>query len=228
MSVHLQMERARVAGEALAQVGLPALVFDDPGNVLVATHLIEALGDHIRWRAHDRVSLRDGNADALFRKAISTLDQSPQSNRSSRCSISRLRKYMCPPSGWWRNGRGNRRHSRCFEQHRPHATPRSAGKDGVPSSGLSGRASRRPDNATRESEQPLICRTNCIGALQKAGSRIFGRGGDGKSFLEMSLLVAKKKANIARTLDRLCPGSRPINSQDRDADDGRRPARRFA
>jgi hypothetical protein len=39
MSVRLNMERARIAGETLAIIGLPALVFDERGKVLAANHL---------------------------------------------------------------------------------------------------------------------------------------------------------------------------------------------
>ena len=42
--------------------------------MLAANPLIEALTDHIRWRAQDRVSLKDLSADALFQQAIATLD----------------------------------------------------------------------------------------------------------------------------------------------------------
>jgi DNA-binding CsgD family transcriptional regulator len=36
--------------------------------------LIEALYDYIRWRAQDRVSLKDTSANALFRQAVETLN----------------------------------------------------------------------------------------------------------------------------------------------------------
>jgi DNA-binding CsgD family transcriptional regulator len=74
MSARLQLERARAAAETLALIGLPALVFDERGKVLAANHLIEALTDHIRWRAQDRVSLKDSSADALFHQIIETLN----------------------------------------------------------------------------------------------------------------------------------------------------------
>jgi hypothetical protein len=74
MSTRLQMERAWVVSETLALIGLPALVFGASGSILAANHLIEALTDHIRWRAKDRISLKDGNADALLHQAIATLD----------------------------------------------------------------------------------------------------------------------------------------------------------
>jgi DNA-binding CsgD family transcriptional regulator len=74
MSARLQLERARIASETLALIGLPALVFDHMGKVLAANHLIEALTDHIRWRAQDRVALKDSGANALFQLAIESLD----------------------------------------------------------------------------------------------------------------------------------------------------------
>jgi DNA-binding CsgD family transcriptional regulator len=73
MSARLQLERARIASETLALIGLPALVFDNLGKVLAANRLIEALTDQIRWRAQDRVSLKDSGANALFQQAIATL-----------------------------------------------------------------------------------------------------------------------------------------------------------
>jgi len=74
MSARLQLQRARVASDTLALIGLPALVFDDLGKVLAANHLIEALSDYIRWHAQDRVSLKDTSANALFRQAVETLN----------------------------------------------------------------------------------------------------------------------------------------------------------
>jgi DNA-binding CsgD family transcriptional regulator len=74
ISARLQLELAQAAAATLALIGLPALVFDESGKVLAANELIELLTDHIRWRAQDRVSLRDLSADALFRQAIATLD----------------------------------------------------------------------------------------------------------------------------------------------------------
>jgi DNA-binding CsgD family transcriptional regulator len=74
MSARLQLERARIASETLALLGLPALVFDHQGKVLAANHLIEALTDQIRWHARDRISLKDSSAQALLRRAIANLD----------------------------------------------------------------------------------------------------------------------------------------------------------
>ena len=74
MSARLQLERARVASETLALLGLPALVFDYQGRVLAANGLIEALTDQIRWQAQDRLSLKDSSANILFQQAIAALD----------------------------------------------------------------------------------------------------------------------------------------------------------
>jgi len=74
MSARLQLERARVASETLALIGLPALVLDGGGKVLAANDLIEALAGTIIWRAHERISLADKAADALFAQAIETLN----------------------------------------------------------------------------------------------------------------------------------------------------------
>jgi DNA-binding CsgD family transcriptional regulator len=73
MSARLQLERARAATAMLASIGLPALVFDLAGRVLVANELVERLSDHVRWRAQDRFALKDSKADALLRQAIETL-----------------------------------------------------------------------------------------------------------------------------------------------------------
>ena len=74
ISARLQLERARVAGEALAAIGVPALVFNETGKVLSANSLIEAMTAFVRWRAFDKVSLKDKGADRLLRDAIATID----------------------------------------------------------------------------------------------------------------------------------------------------------
>jgi DNA-binding CsgD family transcriptional regulator len=83
MSARLQLERARAATAMLASIGLPALVFDRAGRVLVANELVERLNDHVHWRAQDRFSFKDSKADAQLRRAIETLQSdSVESNRS--------------------------------------------------------------------------------------------------------------------------------------------------
>ncbi len=74
LSARLQLERAQIASDTLARIGLPALVIDERGKVLATNHLIEALTTHLRWRARDRVAFKDGAVDSLFRQAIETLD----------------------------------------------------------------------------------------------------------------------------------------------------------
>ena len=74
MSARLQLERARAASETLELIGLPAMVFNERGKVLAANRLMEALTDHVRWQAHDRVSLTDPIADALLQQTIKALD----------------------------------------------------------------------------------------------------------------------------------------------------------
>jgi DNA-binding CsgD family transcriptional regulator len=74
LSARLQLERARVASETLALIGLPALVLNEQGKVLAANHLIEAMTGYVHWRAHDRVSLSDRAADRLLREAVGTID----------------------------------------------------------------------------------------------------------------------------------------------------------
>jgi DNA-binding CsgD family transcriptional regulator len=74
MSARLQLERAQATSEALARVGLPALVLDVKGKVLAANRLIEMLSGHIQWGAQDRVSLKDRAADQILRDAIAAID----------------------------------------------------------------------------------------------------------------------------------------------------------
>jgi DNA-binding CsgD family transcriptional regulator len=82
MSARLQLERARIASETLAVMGLPALVLNEQGKVLAANSLIEALTSYVQWRAQDRVSLKDKAADKLLRDAIAAIDVAGRSVRS--------------------------------------------------------------------------------------------------------------------------------------------------
>ena len=74
LSARLQLERARIASDTLAALGLPAMVLNEQGKVLAANPLIEALTSYIHWRAQDRVSLKDRAADQLLRDAIAAID----------------------------------------------------------------------------------------------------------------------------------------------------------
>jgi DNA-binding CsgD family transcriptional regulator len=82
LSARLQLERARVASETLAALGLPALVLNEHGKVLAANSLIEALGSYVQWRAFDRVSLKDKAGDKLLRDAVAAIDVAGGSVRS--------------------------------------------------------------------------------------------------------------------------------------------------
>jgi DNA-binding CsgD family transcriptional regulator len=72
LSARLQLERARLASETLAALGIPALVVNAQCKVLAANHLMEALTGYVHWRARDRVSLTDRAADLLFQQATSS------------------------------------------------------------------------------------------------------------------------------------------------------------
>ena len=74
ISARLQLERARVAGQALAAMGVPALVFDETGKVLFANPLIETMTGFVQWRAFGFVSLKDKAADQLLRDAIAIVN----------------------------------------------------------------------------------------------------------------------------------------------------------
>jgi DNA-binding CsgD family transcriptional regulator len=82
LSARLQLERARIASETLAALGLPALVLNDQSKVLAANSLIEALSGYVQWRAQDRVSLKDKAADKLLRDGIAAIDVAGGSVRS--------------------------------------------------------------------------------------------------------------------------------------------------
>lgn len=73
ISARLQLERARVAGEALAAMRIPALVLSETGKVLSANSRIEAMSGYVHWRAFDRVSLKDPAADHLLRDAMAAI-----------------------------------------------------------------------------------------------------------------------------------------------------------
>ena len=75
VAARMQLERARAASQALALLGIPALVFADDGKILAANQLIEALSGFIAWRTKDQIALMDAHADALLRDAVATADQ---------------------------------------------------------------------------------------------------------------------------------------------------------
>jgi DNA-binding CsgD family transcriptional regulator len=76
LAAHLQLEKARATSQALASIGLAALVFDQDGRVIAANALIEAMTGHVVWRALDRLSLKDRKAELLLRAAIASVNHS--------------------------------------------------------------------------------------------------------------------------------------------------------
>src|ERR1700742_354292 len=61
VAARMQLERARAASQALALLGIPALVFTDDGTILAANQLIEALSSFIAWRTKDQIALMDAH-----------------------------------------------------------------------------------------------------------------------------------------------------------------------
>jgi DNA-binding CsgD family transcriptional regulator len=80
VAARMQLERAQVASQTLALLGIPALVFADNGKILAANQLIETLSGFIAWRTKDQIALMDAGADALLRDAIATADQDDTPN----------------------------------------------------------------------------------------------------------------------------------------------------
>jgi DNA-binding CsgD family transcriptional regulator len=74
ISARLQLEKARAAGEALAALGIPALVLSETGKVLAANRQIEELTGFVRWQAFDKVAMKDKRADQLLRDAVAAMD----------------------------------------------------------------------------------------------------------------------------------------------------------
>jgi DNA-binding CsgD family transcriptional regulator len=75
VAARMQLEHARAASQALALLGIAALVFAEDGKVLAANQLIETLGGFVAWRGKDQIALTDAAADTLLRDAIATADQ---------------------------------------------------------------------------------------------------------------------------------------------------------
>ena len=61
-------------------MGLPALLLGQDGTVISANPLVEALSDHVQWRAHNRVALSDGRANELLWAALAALESNPDAS----------------------------------------------------------------------------------------------------------------------------------------------------
>jgi DNA-binding CsgD family transcriptional regulator len=83
LSARWRLERLRSAAEALALVGLPAVVLDFTGRVLAANHLVQSLAAEVVWRPADRIAFADRGATLLLQRAIAEMSvPTPLSVRS--------------------------------------------------------------------------------------------------------------------------------------------------
>ena len=73
LSARMKLERARAASDMLEALGLAAIVFDGSGKLLAANNLVESRSGLLRWRAFDRVTLMDKQADALLCEALARI-----------------------------------------------------------------------------------------------------------------------------------------------------------
>ncbi len=73
MAARLHLERAQAASQALAALGLAALVLDEDGKVLAANTLVEGLDNVVHWRAADRLTLKDRRADLMLDEALARI-----------------------------------------------------------------------------------------------------------------------------------------------------------
>ena len=74
IAARLGLQSAKGANDALAAMGLPALILDEDGVVIEANALMADLPDHVQWRAQDRIALTDTRANELLRAALPALD----------------------------------------------------------------------------------------------------------------------------------------------------------
>ena len=75
ISARLDLERARIAGETLQLLGLPAFLLNERGGVVFANHLATTLGDYLQWRAHDRIAFKDVHVSSFFEHLVSSIDR---------------------------------------------------------------------------------------------------------------------------------------------------------
>ncbi len=73
MAARLHLERAQAASQALAALGLAALVLDEGGKVLAANALVEGMVNLVHWRSADRVTLKDRRADEMLTEALARI-----------------------------------------------------------------------------------------------------------------------------------------------------------
>ncbi len=75
VTARLGLHRAQGASETLGTLGIPALLIDGRGAVLDANAEAEALDEHVRWAAGDRVVLTDVRANTLLTDALARVGE---------------------------------------------------------------------------------------------------------------------------------------------------------
>ena len=71
LAARWRMERLRAATEAMALVGLAAVVLSAEGRVMAANSLAQVLGEHVTWLARDGLALKDPAASAKLKRQVS-------------------------------------------------------------------------------------------------------------------------------------------------------------
>ncbi|MBL4618254.1 MAG: helix-turn-helix transcriptional regulator [Robiginitomaculum sp.] len=75
----LGLQSATSASEALSKLGLATILLDAAGGAVQSHNLSDDISEHIIWGAHNRVILKDKNADVLFKNTMDALHQHPAS-----------------------------------------------------------------------------------------------------------------------------------------------------
>ena len=75
ISARMGMQNAKGGAGTLAVLGLPALILDENGMVLEANALMNDLAEHVTWRAHNRITLADVQANTQLAATLAGLDQ---------------------------------------------------------------------------------------------------------------------------------------------------------
>jgi DNA-binding CsgD family transcriptional regulator len=77
IAARLGLQRATGASETLSALGLPTALIDASGRLVAMNALMEALGDHVKGQAHDRIVFGDAGANPLLRAALDALQADP-------------------------------------------------------------------------------------------------------------------------------------------------------
>ena len=74
VTARVGQQRAQGAAEILEALGLPAALLGDGGRAIQANPMIEALGDHVVFTAHGRVSLTDRRANDQLASTLASIN----------------------------------------------------------------------------------------------------------------------------------------------------------